>query len=75
MDGLPLGQGTLLGDLGVRLFGGQQQRIAIARAIVPDPRLLILDEATRHLDTVTERWIQGVIDHLRKYWTVLVVAH
>ncbi len=72
---LPLGWDTRLGDRGVRLSGGQQQRLSIARAILRDPDLLILDEATSQLDTLTEQSIQQMIDAYRGDRTILVVAH
>lgn len=72
---LPDGYNTLVGDRGVRLSGGQVQRIALARAILRKPQLLILDEATSALDTYSERLIQSAIENITKETTVIAVAH
>jgi ABC-type multidrug transport system fused ATPase/permease subunit len=72
---LPEGWDTRLGDRGARLSGGQQQRLSIARAILRDPDLLILDEATSQLDVITEQSIQRLIESYRRERTILVVAH
>jgi len=72
---LPQGYNTLVGDRGVRLSGGQVQRIALAMAILRKPSLLILDEATSSLDTYSERLIQEAIENIAKETTVVVVAH
>jgi subfamily B ATP-binding cassette protein MsbA len=72
---LPQGMNTLIGENGVLLSGGQRQRIAIARALLKDAPILILDEATSSLDTESERVIQSALETLMKNRTTLVIAH
>jgi len=72
---LPEGYDTVVGDRGVRLSGGQCQRLALARAILREPELLILDEATSALDTHSERLIQEAIEVIAKETTIVVIAH
>jgi subfamily B ATP-binding cassette protein MsbA len=72
---LPKGLDTMVGDRGTLLSGGQRQRIAIGRALLKDAPILILDEATSSLDTVSERRIQDALSVLKKNRTTLVIAH
>jgi ATP-binding cassette subfamily B protein/subfamily B ATP-binding cassette protein MsbA len=75
IGGVRHGLDTLLGEHGFRLSAGQRQRLAIARAVLREPDLLILDEATSHLDSRSERQIQQALARLRADRTVLVIAH
>ncbi|HVT10228.1 MAG TPA: ABC transporter ATP-binding protein [Polyangia bacterium] len=75
IEALPQGYRTVVGERGQRLSGGERQRIAIARAVLKDPRILILDEATSALDTQTEAAIQASLRPLMRGRTTLVIAH
>ncbi|HEU5203944.1 MAG TPA: ABC transporter ATP-binding protein [Candidatus Limnocylindrales bacterium] len=72
---LPEGYDTLVGERGYKLSGGEKQRIAIARVLLKDPRILILDEATSALDTVSERLIQAALERLMEGRTTIAIAH
>ncbi|MBE9140979.1 ABC transporter ATP-binding protein [Nodosilinea sp. LEGE 07088] len=72
---LPQGFDTVVGDRGVLLSGGQRQRLAIARALLQNPPILILDEATSALDTVSEQLVQAALEDLSRDRTTLVIAH
>ncbi|KAJ5986284.1 hypothetical protein N7451_010649 [Penicillium sp. IBT 35674x] len=73
--GFPDGYNTKVGERGLRLSGGEKQRVAIARTILKDPRIILLDEATAALDTDTEEHIQGALSTLSHGRTMLVIAH
>jgi subfamily B ATP-binding cassette protein MsbA len=75
VDDMPEGFDTVIGERGVTLSGGQRQRLAIARAILKDPAILVLDEATSSLDTESERLVQRAIERLIKDRTALIIAH
>ena len=72
---LPEGYDTIVGERGYKLSGGEKQRVAIARVLLKDPRVLILDEATSALDTVSERLIQSALYRLMEGRTTIAIAH
>jgi ATP-binding cassette subfamily B protein len=75
VDRLPEGLATRVGERGVQLSGGQRQRIAIARAFLKDAPILILDEATSHLDTISEQQIRAALEEWMVRRTSIVIAH
>jgi len=75
VEGLPETWDTRVGERGVKLSGGQRQRVAIARAILADPRVLILDEATSHLDSENEALVHAALERLMEGRTTLIIAH
>ena len=72
---LPDGYDTMVGSRGHRFSGGEKQRIAIARTLLRNPKVLVLDEATSALDTETERAVQQAFDQLARGRTTIVIAH
>ena len=75
IERLPQGAESVVGERGVKLSVGEKQRLSIARALLKDPPILILDEATASVDTATERLIQEALEHLMANRTSIVIAH
>ena len=75
IEGLPAGLDTIVGDRGYRLSGGEKQRVALARLLLKSPRIVILDEATAHLDSESERLVHLALDTALEGRTSLVIAH
>ena len=69
------GLDTLAGNMGTQLSGGQKQRLAIARAIIRNPKILILDEATAALDSENEKIVTEALEKVMKHRTILIIAH
>jgi ABC-type multidrug transport system fused ATPase/permease subunit len=72
---MPDGYDTLVGDRGMRISGGQAQRLAVARAMIRQPEVLIFDEATNNLDSISEAAVQKAIDEIARDHTVIIIAH
>jgi len=72
---LPDGMSTVVGERGLKLSGGEKQRVAIARTLLKNPPILILDEATSSLDTLTEKEIKVSLNNLAKKRTSIIIAH
>jgi ATP-binding cassette subfamily B protein len=75
IEGFPLGYETLVGERGITLSGGQKQRTAIARALLRDPRILILDDALSSVDTMTEERILTHLAGMMRGRTVILISH
>ena len=75
IESLPEGWQTVVGERGLKLSGGEKQRVAIARCLLKDPPIVVLDEATSALDTVTENSVQEALNALGSKRTVLIIAH
>jgi ATP-binding cassette subfamily B protein len=72
---LPQGYDTLVGERGVKLSGGERQRVALARAVLADARILIFDEATSSLDSISEALMQRALEDVIEDRTTIIVAH
>ena len=75
VNSLPLGLKTIVGENGIKLSGGQAQRLSIARALITKPKLLILDEATSSLDAITEDGVAEALKKLSGQTTLVIIAH